>query len=91
MAETESPKSPIEMIRSKRRFIPAGFRDEDGVWHNGPHQLEFDNALDKLTNLLIEADSAISHLHHRKSWPLDSYETDRLIGHLRKASTIGTL
>ena len=39
-----------------------------------------------LRGLLIEADSAISHMHYRGVWPLDRFETDRLIGRLREAS-----
>lgn len=37
----------------------------------------------------IAADSAISHLHYRHNWPLDDYETDRLIAQLRKFERLG--
>lgn len=36
--------------------------------------------------LLVEADSYISHMRHRGSWPGDDFDVDRLIGRLRKAS-----
>lgn len=39
-----------------------------------------------LRNLLIAADSAISHQHHRGIWPLDRFDTERLISRLRRAS-----
>jgi len=39
-----------------------------------------------ILSLLIEADSAISHQHYRGIWPLDRFETDRLIVRLRRAS-----
>jgi hypothetical protein len=41
-------------------------------------------ALEDLRSLLIECDSAISHMHYRGTWPLDRFETDRLIGRLRR-------
>jgi hypothetical protein len=34
-----------EMVRM---FVPGGFRDEDGVWHDGPNALASNNALDAL-------------------------------------------
>lgn len=42
-----------------------------------------------LLSLLIEADSFISHMRHRGSWPSardDTTEVDALIGRLRRAS-----
>ena len=43
-----------------------------------------------LVSLLIEADSFISHMRHRGSWPSarddDTTEVDALIGRLRRAS-----
>ena len=44
------------------------------------------DVIEAMRELLIEADSAISHQHYRRSWPLDRYETDRLIAKLRTAS-----
>jgi hypothetical protein len=44
--------SLFSILRSKREFLPDGFRDDDGVWHDGPHQAEFDEALFKLFLLL---------------------------------------
>lgn len=42
-----------------------------------------------LLSLLIEADSFISHMRHRGSWPSERHDTtevDALIGRLRRAS-----
>lgn len=39
-----------------------------------------------LLSLIIEADSFISHMRHRRSWPGDLTEVDALIGRLRRAS-----
>lgn len=38
----------FEKLRSFARFIPDGFRDEDGVWHEGPHRVEFEATLELL-------------------------------------------
>ncbi len=35
-------------LRDLRQFIPDGFRDEDGVWHDGPHRIAFDQAVERL-------------------------------------------
>lgn len=45
MAERESL---FHALRQKRDFLPDGFRDEDGVWQDGPHRAEFDSALNDL-------------------------------------------
>lgn len=42
---TGESKSLFSVLRSKREFMPEGFRDDDGVWHDGPHRIEFDEAL----------------------------------------------
>lgn len=39
-----------------------------------------------IRSLLVEADSFISHMRHRGSWPGDEHEVDSLIGRLRRAS-----
>jgi len=41
---------------------------------------------EELRSMLVEADSFISHMHHRRSWPGDSYEVERLIGRLRSTA-----
>ena len=30
------------------QFVPDGFRDEDGVWHEGPHRRDAFAAVDEL-------------------------------------------
>lgn len=34
--------------------VPDGFRDDDGVWHDGPHRLAFLADLDAIAALLAE-------------------------------------
>lgn len=67
-------------VAAVRRAISRLFQFEDDAARR-----EGLVALDSLRSLVVEADSAISHLHYRKSWPLDVYETDRLIARLREA------
>lgn len=44
------------------------------------------DSIEAMRALIVEADSAISHLHYRHSWPLDPTETERLVAKLRQAS-----
>ena len=37
-------------------FVPQGFRDEDGVWHHGPHYAEAMAALDVLVGYAKRAE-----------------------------------
>ena len=49
----EDARKALEMVREKADlFVRVGFRDEDGVWHVGPHRIEFDAALATLTEHL---------------------------------------
>lgn len=41
---------------------------------------------EELRALTVEAESFISHMVHRGSWPEDRYVVERLIGRLRAAS-----
>lgn len=68
------PDDPI--LSSHFHTIPAS--PDDVFW--------LLDAIEAMRGLLIEADSAISHQHYRGTWPLDQYETDRLIAKLRAAS-----
>lgn len=43
---------------------------------------------DEIRSLLVEADSYISHMRHRGSWPGDDFDVDRLIGRLRDATLL---
>jgi hypothetical protein len=40
--------SLFAVLREKGQFIPNGFRDDDGVWHDGPHSAEFATTISKL-------------------------------------------
>ena len=58
----------VETVRGKRQFIPNGFSDENGVWHDGPHLIEFDAALTRLARICEEQrealDAARAYLEH---------------------------
>jgi hypothetical protein len=45
----------LPLLRKKGQFIPSGFRDEDGVWHEGPHSAEYATALSRIELALREA------------------------------------
>lgn len=46
-------RSPIDVLREKADlFVITGFRDDDGVWHDGPHRIEFDIALTNIERLV---------------------------------------
>jgi hypothetical protein len=47
--------SLFSILREKGQFIPGGFRDEDGEWHDGPHSAEFAKALSQLEHAVREA------------------------------------
>lgn len=48
-AHTHDVDTLVATLREKADlFVRPGFRDEDGVWHDGPHRIEFDAALHDL-------------------------------------------
>lgn len=52
--------NPLDVLREKADlFVLSGFRDEDGVWHDGPHCIEFDAALAQLEALVEEASMSV--------------------------------
>jgi hypothetical protein len=81
MPRENAISSLVEAIRGALGWI----QDPPGSAPDRDMHAAFD-ALDELRKLLVECDSAISHLHHRGSWPLGRHETDRLIGRLRRES-----
>lgn len=83
--------SESRLIETVAEFLDCPYRDAvDPGLHSGcswcANVEPAVNALAELRALLIEADSAISHLYYRKTWPLDQRETDVLISKLRNAS-----
>ena len=53
-----NPEQAAETLATKiDLFVPEGFRDEDGVWHDGPHKSEATVALAALVerNQRLEA------------------------------------
>jgi len=83
MTLTDSNPSKRSMSRDEfAKWLHAYLLDNEPQVH--PTWLA--NAICELLRpLLIEADSAISHMHYRGTWPLDRFETERLIARLRGA------
>jgi hypothetical protein len=46
----------LQLADAIRRYVPSGFRDDDGVWHHGPHQNDALFALDSLVAALEQAE-----------------------------------
>ena len=49
---TSESNALFSVLRQKREFLPDGFRDEDGVWHDGPHREEFDAMVNELSSIV---------------------------------------
>jgi hypothetical protein len=58
--------------------------DERDFDHRRELAVEGLQSLDELRKLLVEADSFISHMLYRGSWPSERWDVERLIGRLRK-------
>jgi hypothetical protein len=61
-AMSDRPTDPdVALLRTKAElFVRPGYRDEDGVWHDGPHRVEFDAALARLAARLEAAECALA-------------------------------
>lgn len=74
----------LTVLRDKMNlFVPSGFRDEDGVWHDGPHQIEFIAALDAV-EALVESMREITNTQQATSSgdvPDDQLEWQPISGH----------
>jgi hypothetical protein len=53
------------------RWIPDGFRDDDGVWHDGPHRLAALAALDTLAERAAIARDLAKKVEDGSADPID--------------------
>lgn len=58
-------RSPIGVLYEKADlFVRSGFRDEDGVWYDGPHLAGFDAALADVERLVEAARGVMSQMDY---------------------------
>lgn len=86
MPKPGQPVSPARVLAEQVLDEGYPFPEEHRWWKDAATRLAAFVVADDSRSLLIEADSAISHMHYRGIWPLDRFETDRLICRLREAS-----
>jgi len=77
--------SPLEVLRGYvERAADWG---DAGVGHGEAMDADLAEglaAIEEVRKLLVEADSFISHMLYRGSWPGERWDVERLIGRLRK-------
>lgn len=87
------------LLSKINQFVPSGFRDEDGVWWEGPHRIEAQRAVDDLADALAwereahdDESEKVNHwmTRHREAceqiaaWQRHAQTSDREVADLRK-------
>jgi hypothetical protein len=89
--ELPKPDEAVSVLLAKvTQFVPSGFRDEDGVWWDGPHRLEAQRAIDDLRAVLAARDQQLADAqgdanHWYETAEAERVETERLQEQLRLA------
>ena len=72
---SERTRDDLEQLREHvTLYVPAGFQDEDGVWHDGPHRARFLASLDRVAARVASLEEELAESERNLNLVRGGYE-----------------